>query len=105
MVTDTLDDRLGRIRDQAKALYQLGRLPESLAAHDEALRLAPGNMVIRLSAARLAHLLEQQDASLRHFEEAARLDPRCYSGGRSGASHLCRCGHRGPGGALFTIGL
>jgi protein O-GlcNAc transferase len=78
MVTDTLDDRLGRIRDQAKALFQLGRLPESLAAHDEALRLAPGNMVIRLSAARLAHLLEQQDASLRHFEEAARLDPRCY---------------------------
>lgn len=78
MVTDTLDDRLARIRDQAKALYQLGRLPESLAAHEEALRLAPDNVVIRLSAARLAHLLERQDASLRHFEEAARLDPRCY---------------------------
>jgi len=78
MLTDTMEDQLARIRDQAKALYQLGRLPESLAAHDAALRLAPENVVIRLSAARLAHLLERQDASLRHFEEAVRLDPGCY---------------------------
>ena len=78
MLMDTMEDQLARIRDQAKALYQLGRLPESLAAHDAALRLAPENVVIRLSAARLAHLLERQDASLRHFEEAVRLDPRCY---------------------------
>jgi protein O-GlcNAc transferase len=78
MVTETLETRLARVRDQAKVLYQLGRLPESLAAHDEALRLAPDNVAIRLSAARLAHLLERQEVSLRHFEDAARLDPRCY---------------------------
>lgn len=35
-------------------------------------------MVIRLSAAKLAHALELQEVSLRHFEEAARLDPLCY---------------------------
>jgi predicted O-linked N-acetylglucosamine transferase (SPINDLY family) len=72
------DVGLARVRDRAKALYQLGRLSESLAAHDEALRMAPDSVVIRLSAARIAHVLERQEVSLHHFEEAARLDPRCY---------------------------
>ena len=75
---DTVQERLAVTREKAKALYQMGRLRESLAAHDEALRLAPDAVVVRLSAARLAHALELQEVSLRHFEEAARLDPRCY---------------------------
>lgn len=78
MLIETLPERLAAVREKAKSLYQLGRLKESLAAHDEALRLAPDAVVIRLSAARLAHALELQEVSLRHFEEAARIDPRCY---------------------------
>lgn len=75
---DTLQERLAATREKARVLYQTGRLTESLAAHDEALRLAPDAVAIRLSAARLAHTLELQEVSLRHFEEAARVDPRCY---------------------------
>jgi len=75
---DTLDNRLAALRDRAKSLYQQRRFAESLVAHEEALRLAPDSMVIRLSAARLAHSLEMQEVSLRHFEEAARIDPSCY---------------------------
>jgi predicted O-linked N-acetylglucosamine transferase (SPINDLY family) len=75
---DSLDGRLAALRDQAKSLYHQRRFAESLEVHEEALRLAPESMVIRLSAARLAHSLEKQEVSLRHFEEAARVDPRCY---------------------------
>jgi protein O-GlcNAc transferase len=77
-VIDTLQERLVATREKARVLYQAGRLTESLAEHEEALRLAPDAVIIRLSAARLAHALEMQEVSLRHFEEAARLDPRCY---------------------------
>jgi len=76
---ETLEQRLDAAREKAKVLYQQGRLRESLAVHDEALDLAPHAVVIRLSAAKLAHALELQDLSLRHFEEAARLDPNCYA--------------------------
>jgi predicted O-linked N-acetylglucosamine transferase (SPINDLY family) len=75
---DQLDEQLSTIRDKAKSLFQLGRFKESLEAHDEALRLKPDAVIIRLSAAKLAHSLELQEKSLRHFEEAARADPRCY---------------------------
>jgi protein O-GlcNAc transferase len=74
----TLEDRLCAARDKAKSLYQQGRFAESLKAHDEALEIAPDAIVIRLSAAKLAHALELQELSLRHFEEAARSDPACY---------------------------
>lgn len=75
---DSVESRLAALRDRAKSLHQQRRFAESLGAHEEALRLAPDSMVIRLSAARLAHSLERQEVSLRHFEEAARVDPRCY---------------------------
>jgi tetratricopeptide (TPR) repeat protein len=75
---ETLQQRLEAAREKAKLLYQQGRLRESLAVHDEALNLAPHAVVIRLSAARIAHALELQELSLHHFEEAARLDPHCY---------------------------
>jgi len=78
VITETVQERLAATREKAKTLYHLGRLRESLAAHDEALRLDPDAVVIRLSAARLAHALELQEVSLRHFEEAARVDPACY---------------------------
>ncbi len=78
MVMETVEARLAATREEAKALYSQGRLAESLAVHEEALRLAPHAVAIRLSAAKLAHALEQQEVSLRHFEEAIRLDPRCY---------------------------
>ncbi len=74
----TVEEQLAAVRDKAQRLYQQGRLTESLDAHDEALRLAPANVVIRLSAAKLAHALERQELSLRHFEAAAQADPRCY---------------------------
>jgi protein O-GlcNAc transferase len=77
-MTAALEEQLALCRDKAKSLYAQGRLVESLAAHDDALRLAPDNIVIRLSAARLAHRLEHQEASLRHFELAAQVDPKCY---------------------------
>lgn len=70
--------RVVALRDQAKLLYVQGRLAESLELHEQALRLDPAAVVIRLSAARLAHSLELQEASLAHFEEVVRLDPRCY---------------------------
>lgn len=76
--TRDADGQLARLRDRAKALHQQGRLQESLEAHHEALRLAPDAVVILLSAARLAHALELQELSLRHYESAALLDPRCY---------------------------
>ncbi len=75
---DGLEGRLAALRDKAKSLHQQRRFAESLDAHEEALRLAPDAMVIRLSAARLAHSLEMQEVSLRHYEEAVRVDPRCY---------------------------
>jgi predicted O-linked N-acetylglucosamine transferase (SPINDLY family) len=75
---DTVESRLAALRDRAKSLHQQRRFAESLGVHEEALRLAPDSMVIRLSAARLAHSLERQEVSLRHYEEAARVDPRCY---------------------------
>jgi predicted O-linked N-acetylglucosamine transferase (SPINDLY family) len=78
LALDTVESRLAALRDRAKALYQQRRFAESLGVHQEALRLAPDSMVIRLSAARLAHALELQEVSLRHYEEAARVDPRCY---------------------------
>ncbi len=74
----TVKGKLAALRDRAKSLHQQGRFAESLDAHEEALRLAPDSMVIRLSAARLAHALERQEVSLRHYEEAARVDSRCY---------------------------
>ena len=77
-VTRDAAAELAALRDQAKLLYEQGRLTESLAMHEAALRLAPDAVVIRLSAAKIAHALELQEVSLRHFEEAARLDPRCY---------------------------
>jgi len=76
--SDILQSTLARLRDLAKQLYAEGRLEESLAAHHEALRLAPEAVVIRLSAARIAHALELQEVSLGHFEAAAQADPRCY---------------------------
>jgi predicted O-linked N-acetylglucosamine transferase (SPINDLY family) len=75
---DTVESKLAALRDRAKSLHQQRRFAESLAVHEEALRLAPDAMVIRLSAARLAHSLELQEVSLRHYEEAVRVDPRCY---------------------------
>jgi protein O-GlcNAc transferase len=75
---ETLDQRLTGARERAKALHAQGRLTECLAVHEEALRLAPDAVVVRLSAARLAHALEQQEVSLNHFEAAARSDPACY---------------------------
>jgi len=74
----TIEERLCAARDKAKSLYHQGRFAESLQAHDEALGIAPDAVVIRLSAARLAHALELQEVSLRHFEAAARSDPACY---------------------------
>jgi predicted O-linked N-acetylglucosamine transferase (SPINDLY family) len=85
---DGLQERLGQVRDQARWLFQQGRLRESLAAHDEALKLAPDAVVIHLSAARVAHALELQEVSLHHFEAAARLDPRCYPA-IEGARRIC----------------
>jgi protein O-GlcNAc transferase len=81
MVSETVVDSerlVARSRDTAKILYQQGRLAESLKAHEAALLIAPDSVVIRLSAARIAHALELQESSLRHFEAAAKLDPRCY---------------------------
>jgi protein O-GlcNAc transferase len=78
LAVDTVESRLAALRDRAKSLHQQRRFAESLAAHEEALRLAPDSMVIRLSAARLAHSLELQEVSLRHYEDAVRVDPRCY---------------------------
>lgn len=77
-VTPDTQARIVALRDQAKSLYLQGRLAESLEVHEHALRLDPTAVVIRLSAARLAHSLELQEASLEHFEEVVRLDPRCY---------------------------
>lgn len=74
----TLQQSLEAAREKARAFYHQGRLRDSLAAHDEALSLAPHAVAIRLSAAKLAHALELQELSLHHFEEAARVDPRCY---------------------------
>lgn len=70
--------QLEAIREQARLLQQQGRLAAALAAHDEALRLAPNAVGIWLSAARLAHLMGLQEISLSRFEQAARLDPQCY---------------------------
>jgi protein O-GlcNAc transferase len=75
---DGADGRLTVLRERAKSLYQQGRLRESLEAHHDALRLDPGAVVIRLSAARLAHALELQEVALGHYEAAVRVDPRCY---------------------------
>ena len=85
---DAFEDQLAVLRDKAKSLYQRGLFKESLDAHNEALRLAPDAVVIRLSAAKLAHSLELQEVSLGHFEEAARLDPRCYQAVES-ARRIC----------------
>jgi predicted O-linked N-acetylglucosamine transferase (SPINDLY family) len=85
---ERLQERLNEVRDQAKWLFQQGRLRESLAAHDEALELAPNAVVIYLSAARVAHALELQELSLQHFEAAARIDPRCYQA-VEGARRIC----------------
>jgi predicted O-linked N-acetylglucosamine transferase (SPINDLY family) len=85
---ERLQERLNEVRDQAKWLFQQGRLRESLAAHDEALTLAPNAVVIHLSAARVAHALELQELSLQHFEAAARLDPRCHQA-LEGARRIC----------------
>ena len=85
---DTLQQRLDAARDKARVLYQQGRLRESLAIHDEALELAPQAVAIRLSAAKLAHALELQELSLRHFEEALRVDPRCYQAAEA-ARRIC----------------
>lgn len=77
-MTELLQAQLALIRDKARDLHHQGRLAESLEAHAEALRLAPDAVTIHLSAARLAHGLQLQERSLRHFEDAARIDPRCY---------------------------
>jgi protein O-GlcNAc transferase len=77
-LTRDVDGQLAQLRERAKTLQLQGRLKESLEAHHEALRLAPNALPILLSAARLAHALELQEVSLRHYEAAARLDPRCY---------------------------
>jgi hypothetical protein len=37
---ETLDQRLAGVRERAKTLFRQGRLTESLAAHEEALRIA-----------------------------------------------------------------
>jgi predicted O-linked N-acetylglucosamine transferase (SPINDLY family) len=76
--SDKLQMALARLRDRAKELFAQGRLAESLAVHEEALRLAPDAVVIRLSAARIAHALELQEVSLGHYEAAVAVDPRCY---------------------------
>src|SRR5271166_2803079 len=73
------EPRLAALRRDAKSLHEQGRLPEALALHEEALRLAPDAVVIWLSAARLAHALEQQEKSLRYFERAASFDPKCFA--------------------------
>jgi protein O-GlcNAc transferase len=66
------------LRDRAMRLHREGRLSEALAAHDEALALAPDVLGIRMSAAHLAHLMGLGELSLQHFEQAVRIDPRCY---------------------------
>ena len=80
VVASDLDSaaQLVRLRDAAKRLYHQGRLVESLQVHEAALRIAPEAVVIRLSAAKIAHALERQEIALGHFEAAATLDPRCY---------------------------
>lgn len=75
---DALGDPISVARRKAQALYQQGRLAESLKVHEEALRLAPDSVIIHLSAAKIAHAMELQSVSLAHFEAAARSDPRCY---------------------------
>jgi predicted O-linked N-acetylglucosamine transferase (SPINDLY family) len=84
----TLENRLAALRDRAKSLHQQRLFAESLEVHEEALRLAPDSMVIRLSAARLAHALERQEVSLHHYEAAARVDARCYEA-VEGARRIC----------------
>jgi len=70
--------KLAVLRDRAKELFAQGRLRESLAVHEEALRLAPDAVIVRLSAGRIAHALELQEVSLGHYEAAVETDPRCY---------------------------
>jgi predicted O-linked N-acetylglucosamine transferase (SPINDLY family) len=69
--------QLAAIRDKARKLHAEGRLAEALEAHIEALKLAPTAVAIWLSAGNLAYSLGMQESSLRYFEQAARLDPRC----------------------------
>jgi protein O-GlcNAc transferase len=71
--------QLMALRESAKRLHQHGKLAEALQIHADALRLAPGEIGIWLSAGRLAHELGLQEVSLPHFEQAAKLDPRCYA--------------------------
>jgi predicted O-linked N-acetylglucosamine transferase (SPINDLY family) len=70
--------QLAAIRARAQQLQASGKLAEAYAAHGEALRLAPDSAGIHLSAGMLAYALARQESSLAHFEQAARLDPRCY---------------------------
>jgi len=76
--SDALQREILSLRDRAKELFAAGRLRESLTAHEQALQLAPNAVVIRLSAAKIAHALELQELSLGHYEAAAQADPRCY---------------------------
>ena len=85
---DTLQEQLTALRDRAKELAAQGRLRESLAVHEEALCLAPDAVIVHLSAARIAHALELQEVSLRHFEAAAHVDPRCHPA-IEGARRIC----------------
>lgn len=70
--------QLAAIREKARSLHEQGRLAEALEVHAEALRLAPDAVGIWLSAGQLAHSLNLQEVSLPHFEQAVRLDPRCF---------------------------
>jgi predicted O-linked N-acetylglucosamine transferase (SPINDLY family) len=74
-----IDAELVAIRDRARMLHAEGRLAEALAAHGQALELAPQAVGVWLSAAQLAHEMNLQEISLPHYEQAATLDPGCLA--------------------------
>ena len=70
--------RLEEIRGEAKRLHGAGRLQEALELHREALRIAPERAGIWFSAGLLANELGDRHASLKFFEQAAKLDPKMF---------------------------
>jgi len=73
---DTLDNRLAALRDRAKSLYQQRRFAESLVAHEEALRLAPGDAAIHFFyAGALLRLPGRTADAVAELDEVLRLQP------------------------------
>ncbi len=69
---------LAQLREAARQAHRAGRFGEALDLHREALRQAPQFAGIWLSTGLLLDEMGEQPASLRFFEEAARLDPRSF---------------------------